>query len=59
MPPKKPGLSELELFRMLLTNMNNLAGCIHNAEMRDFQRSIDTSIIDHGGLPRCLAQPNR
>jgi hypothetical protein len=49
----------LELFRMLLTNMNNLAGCIHNAEMRDFQRSIDTSIIDHGGLPRCLAQPNR
>jgi hypothetical protein len=25
MPPKKPGLSELELFRMLLTNMINMS----------------------------------
>ena len=25
MPPKKPGLSELELFQMLLTNMINLS----------------------------------
>ena len=25
MPPKKPGLSEFELFRMLLTNMINMS----------------------------------
>jgi hypothetical protein len=38
--------------------LQNLACRIHNAEMRDLQRNIDTSILTHGGLPRCLAQPN-
>jgi hypothetical protein len=32
---------------------------VHDAEMRDFQRNVDSGIISHGGLPRCLAQPHR